>query len=260
MYNTLKVETDARGVATLRLARSDKHNAMSAEMLEELVAAAKALGADEAVRVVVLAAEGKTFCAGGDLAWMRAQFEMDSATRRRESAKLAAMLQALDTLPKPLIGRVQGNAFGGGMGLMAVCDTVVAVEGVRFGFTETRLGLIPANIGPFVLRRMGPAMARRVFMSARLIDTEEAVSLGLVGRSVPDAELDAAVEAEVLPYLSCAPGAVAEAKALIRSLGGAVPQAEMDLAIDALAARWDSAEAQEGIGAFFDKRKPGWVG
>lgn len=259
MYQTLKVETDARGVATLWLARSEKHNAMSAQMLEELVAAAQTLGADDAVRVVVLAAEGKSFCAGGDLTWMRAQFEMDSATRRTESAKLSAMLHALDSLPKPLIGRVQGNAFGGGMGLMSVCDTVIAVDSARFGFTETRLGLIPANIGPFVLRRMGAAMARRVFMSARLFDTAEAVTLGLVARSVTAADLDAAIEAEVVPYLTCAPGAVGEAKRLIAALGGGVSEAEMTLAIDALAQRWDSAEAQEGIAAFFDKRKPDWA-
>ncbi|MGY3439540.1 MULTISPECIES: crotonase/enoyl-CoA hydratase family protein [unclassified Marinovum] len=259
MYQTLKVEADARGVATLWLARSEKHNAMSAQMLEELVAAAQALGADDTVRVVVLAAEGKSFCAGGDLAWMRAQFEMDSATRRTESAKLSAMLHALDSLPKPLIGRVQGNAFGGGLGLMSVCDTVIAVADARFGFTETRLGLIPANIGPFVLRRMGPAMARRVFMSARLFDTAEAVTLGLVARSVAAADLGAAIEAEVVPYLTCAPGAVGEAKQLIAALGGGVSDAEMALAIDALAQRWDSAEAQDGIAAFFDKRKPGWA-
>lgn len=259
MYETVRIETDARGVATLWLARAEKHNAMSARMLEELAAAAAALGADDTVRAVVLAAEGKSFCAGGDLGWMRAQFEMDSATRRAESAKLAAMLSALDTLPKPLIGRVQGNAFGGGLGLISVCDVVVASVGARFGFTETRLGLIPANIGPFVLRRMGPALARRVFMSARLFDTEEAVRLNLVARAVTPEALDDAVEDEVAPYLTCAPGAVGEAKALIRQLGGGVSQAEMDLAIDALAARWESAEAQEGITAFFDKRKPGWA-
>ncbi|WP_417523812.1 crotonase/enoyl-CoA hydratase family protein [Marinovum sp.] len=259
MYETIRTETDARGMATLTLARSEKHNAMSAQMLDDLVAACTALGADDAVRVVVLAAEGKTFCAGGDLGWMRQQFEMDAATRRRESAKLSVMLQALDTLPKPLIGRVQGNSFGGGMGLMSVCDVVVAAETAKFGFTETRLGLIPANIGPFVLRRMGPAMARRVFMSARIFDTDEAISLGLVARAVPVEALDEAVEAEVAPYLACAPGAVAEAKALIRALGGGVSQDEMDFAAGALAERWESAEAQEGIAAFFDKRKPGWA-
>ncbi|WP_283646975.1 crotonase/enoyl-CoA hydratase family protein [Marinovum algicola] len=259
MYETVRTETEARGVATLWLARSEKHNAMSAQMLADLVAAAKALDADDRVRVVVLAAEGKSFCAGGDLAWMRAQFEMGAATRKRESAKLSTMLQALDTLAKPLIGRVQGNAFGGGMGLMSVCDVVIAEEGATFGFTETRLGLIPANIGPFVLKRMGPAMARRVFMSARIFDAAEAKALGLVARAVPAADLDAAVAAEVAPYLACAPGAVAEAKAMIRALGGGVSQDEMDFAAGALAERWESAEAQEGIAAFFDKRKPGWA-
>jgi methylglutaconyl-CoA hydratase len=259
MFETLKVETDARGVATVWLARAEKHNAMSALMLDELVEATTALGAQNNVRVVVLAAEGKSFCAGGDLSWMQAQFEMDSATRRRESAKLSIMLNALDTLPKPLIGRVQGNAFGGGLGLMSVCDVVVAVTGARFGFTETRLGLIPANIGPFVLKRMGAAMARRVFMSARLFDTTEAVALGLVAREVARDMLDDAIGAELTPYLACAPGAVADAKALIRQLGGGVSQADMDIAIDALAARWETPEAQDGIAAFFEKRKPGWV-
>ncbi len=259
MFETLRLETDARGVATLWLARSEKHNAMSAQMLGELAEAAEMLGRDSAVRVVVLAAEGKSFCAGGDLAWMRAQFEMDTATRRKESAKLSIMLEALDRLPKPVIGRVQGNAFGGGLGLLSVCDSVVAVQGAKFGFTEVRLGLIPANIGPFVLKRMGAAMARRVFMSARVFEAEEAASLGLVGRVVEAEALDNAVEAEVTPYLSCAPGAVAEAKALIRQLDGGVSQADMDIAIDALAARWETAEAQEGIAAFFDKRKARWA-
>ena len=254
----VRIETDARGVATLTLARADKHNALSAQMMTELEAAARGLAADRTVRVVVLAAEGKTFCAGGDLAWMREQFDMDADTRRVESRRIATVLGALYELPQPLIGRVQGNALGGGVGLVSVCDVAIGITGAKLGFTETRLGLIPANIGPYVLARMGATRASEVFMSARVFDATEAVRLNLLSRTVEPDGLDAAIEAEVLPYLSCAPGAVAEAKALMRDLAGRVTTEQVDLASDALARRWQSDEAREGVGAFFDKRAPSW--
>jgi methylglutaconyl-CoA hydratase len=245
-------------VATLTLARVDKHNALSAQMMTELEEAARRLANDPAVRVVVLAAEGKTFCAGGDLAWMREQFDMDADTRRVESRRIATVLGALYDLPQPLIGRVQGNALGGGVGLVSVCDVAIGVTGAKFGFTETRLGLIPANIGPYVLARMGATRAAEVFMSARVFDADEAVRLNLLSRTVDADGLEAAIEAEVLPYLSCAPGAMAEAKALMRDLAGRVTPEQVELAIDALARRWQSDEAREGVGAFFDKRAPSW--
>ncbi|MET4101966.1 methylglutaconyl-CoA hydratase [Roseovarius sp. MBR-78] len=258
MFETIRLKTDARGVATLTLAREEKHNALSAQMIAELRGAARVLGADEGCRVVVLAARGKTFCAGGDLGWMREQFDADAETRNREAAKLAHMLHALNTLPKPLIGRVQGNAFGGGVGMMSVCDVVIGAEGAQFALTETRLGLIPATIGPYVAARMGEACARRVFMSGRRFGAQEAVSLGLLARAVPEAALDEAVEAEVAPYLDCAPGAVAAAKALLRGFGPQIDGAVIAGTIDALAATWAGDEAREGIAAFFDRRKPGW--
>ncbi len=258
MATLIRTETDARGVATLTLARPEKHNALSAEMMTELEAAARDLARDAGVRVVVLAADGPTFCAGGDLRWMQAQREMDAATRKTESARIAHALGALAALPQPLIGRLQGNAFGGGVGLAAVCDVVIGVDGLKMGFTETRLGLIPANIGPYVIARMGARAARQVFMSARVFDAGEAVRLGLLSRMVPAEELDPTVEAEVVPYLSCAPGAVADAKRLLGDLAGRVSEAEVAHAIDALAARWETEEASEGISAFFDKRRPAW--
>jgi len=258
MYDTITVETDARGVATLTLNRPDKRNALSAGMMDELASAAADLGRDPAVRVVVVTGAGETFCAGGDLDWMRAQMGADDATRAGEARRLADMLRALNEMPKPLIGRVQGQAFGGGVGLMSVCDVAIGVNSARFGLTETRLGLIPATIGPYVVARMGEAMARRVFMSARLFDGVEAVRLGLLARAVPLADLDAGVEAEVIPYLSCAPGAVADAKSLIRDLGGLSGQAAIDHSVAALVARWQRDEAVEGIAAFFEKRRPGW--
>jgi methylglutaconyl-CoA hydratase len=254
----IKLDTDARGVATLTLARADKHNALSAQMMTELEDTARALAVDPSVRVVVLAAEGASFCAGGDLAWMREQFDMDPDTRRTESRRIATMLGALYDLPFPLIGRIQGNAFGGGVGLIAVCDVAIGVQTVKLGLTETRLGLLPANIGPYVLARMGATRASEVFMSARVFGAEEGVRLNLLSRTVTPEDLDSAVEAEVAPYLSCAPGAVAEAKALMRELTGRVTEVQIDTAINALAQRWQSDEAREGVGAFFEKRKPNW--
>ncbi len=258
-YATITIDTDPRGVAQLTLDRADKHNALSAQMIAELTDAAQVLAADTQVRVVVLTGAGASFCAGGDLGWMQAQMAADGATRATEARKLAAMLGALNGLPKPLIGRVQGQAFGGGVGMMAVCDVAVGVQGAKFGLTETRLGLIPATIGPYVLGRMGEAMARRVFMSARVFGADEAVRLGLLARAVAPDDLDAAIEAEVTPYLACAPGAVAQAKALAQRLGAGIGADAVEHSIAELVTRWESDEAAEGIAAFFEKRKPRWV-
>ncbi|MDQ2095384.1 crotonase/enoyl-CoA hydratase family protein [Rhodalgimonas zhirmunskyi] len=258
-YETLSIEVDARGVATLWLDRADKHNAMSGRMIEELPEAIGALGADDAVRVVILAAKGKSFCAGGDLRWMQDQMAADAATRRVEARKLAMALFALNTCPKPVIARVQGNAFGGGIGMISVADVAVGVEGAKFGLTEVRLGLIPATISPYVLARMGETHARKVFMSARLFGAAEAEKLNLLARVVSEDDLDVAVEAEVMPYLSAAPGAVAESKRLARSLGAPITEEIIEATIDRLVETWEGAEAREGIAAFFDKRKAPWM-
>ncbi|SMX34076.1 crotonase/enoyl-CoA hydratase family protein [Actibacterium lipolyticum] len=259
MFETIRIDVDERGVAGLLLNRPEKRNALSAQMIAELTQAAKQLGDDPAVRVVVLSAAGNVFCAGGDLRWMQEQMAADPQTRAVEARKLAEMLQALNTMPKPLIGRIQGNAFGGGVGMASVCDVVIADKDAQFGLTETRLGLIPATIGPYVIARMGEANARRVFMSGRIFGCFEAVDLGLVAHAVPARDLDERIEAEVAPYLSCAPGAVASAKALARQLGPRIDDEVIDSTIAALVACWEGEEAKEGIGAFFDKRKPAWA-
>ena len=259
MYETLSIETDARGVATLWLDRAEKHNALSGRMIEELAEAARALGEDGAVRVVVLAAKGKSFCAGGDLRWMQDQMAASPEERHAEARKLAMALYALNTLPKPLIAKVQGNAFGGGIGMMSVADVAVGASGAKFGLTEVRLGLIPATISPYVLARMGEDKARRVFMSARLFGAGEARELNLLARVVEPEDLDAAVEAEVAPYLSAAPGAVAESKRLARMLGPAITPEIVDETINRLVKTWEGEEARAGIAAFFEKRKAPWV-
>ena len=258
-FKTVRLEVDQRGIATLTLCRPEKHNALSAAMLVEITEAATALAADDQVRVVVMAGAGRSFCAGADLDWMRAQFAADRAQRIAEARRFAAMLERLNTLPKPLVGRVQGPAFGGGIGLMAVCDAVVAAEDARFALTEVRLGIIPATISPYVVARIGEGAARRAFMSGRMFGADEACDIGLVTRVVTAEEMDAAIEAEVSPYFAAAPGAVAAAKALARRLEPAIDRALIEDTIGRLADAWESAEAQEGIAAFFDRHKPGWA-
>ena len=210
-FDTIDSATDAQGVCTVWLNRPEKHNALSAQMIDELTEMAANLRHSSA-RVVVLAARGKSFCAGGDLQWMQAQMQADRATRQEGARRLAGMLQSWNTLPQPVIGRLHGNAFGGGVGLASICDVAIGVENAWMGLTETKLGLIPATIGPYVIARMGEAAARRVFMSARKFSAQEAQSLGLLAKTVAEDALDRAVTAEVTPYLSCAPGAVAAAK------------------------------------------------
>ena len=251
----VRIETDGRGVATLWIARPEKRNALDRATIDALAAAAGELGADPQVRAVVLAGEGAAFCAGGDLDWMRAQMDASAGERAEGARALAGMLGALDAMPVPLIGRVHGDAFGGGVGLACVCDVAVAAPAARFGLTETRLGLIPATIGPYVVARLGP-LARRAFMAPRLMDAREAAALGIVARVADD--LDAAVEAEVRPYLQAAPGAVAAAKALARRLAGAPGEAEVEASVAALVARWETEEARAGIAAFFERRPPPW--
>ena len=257
-FETITVELDDRGVATLTLNRPAKHNAMSGLMLTELTEAAAQLGQNPSVRVVVLSGAGSSFCAGGDLGWMQDQMRADAQTRAREAGKLAYMLQALNTMPKPLIGRVQGNAFGGGLGLACVCDVAIGVDGLKMGLTEVRLGLIPATIGPYVIARMGEARARRVFFSGRLFAAQEAVELGVLSRIVAPDQLDETIEQEISPYLSAAPGAVAEAKILARALGPVIDETTINMTIDALRARWESEETRDGIAAFFAKTPPPW--
>ncbi|WP_428688132.1 crotonase/enoyl-CoA hydratase family protein [Roseibium sp.] len=258
-FETISITADERGVATLTLDRAEKHNSLSARMIAELTDAAAQLAADPRIRIVVLTGAGASFCAGGDLGWMREQFEASRETRISEARKLATMLKALNELPKPLIGRVQSQAFGGGIGMMSVCDTVVAVDSAKFGLTEVRLGLIPATISPYVLARMGEGKARRVFMSARIFGAVEARDLDLVARVVPETDLDEAIEQEIKPYLSASPAAVAASKALARSLGMAITEEIIEDTIRRLANTWETPDAREGISAFFEKRKPAWT-
>ena len=256
-YETIHLETDARGIARLVLNRPDKHNALNAAMIREITDAATRLANDNSVRAVVLSASGRSFCAGGDLVWMKQQFDADHTTRVLEASHLAAMLRCLDELPKLLIAVIEGSAFGGGVGLAAVCDIVLAAPDAKFALTETKLGLIPATIAPVLLRRIGLANIRRFALNACPFGAVEAQSIGLISEIHERQELGAAVERQIDLALACAPGAIADAKQLFRRVAaGAISQSAT---AEALAARWEADETRQGVDAFFLHRRPPWA-
>ncbi len=257
-FETITLTTDARGVARLTLNRPEVHNAFGEQMIADLHRAAGLLAADGALRAVVLTGAGESFSAGGDIRWFKRQVEATRDERMAGSAALAAMLRALDEMPLPLIGRINGQAYGGGNGLIAVCDVAIGAQSARFGLTEVRLGLLPANVSTFVVRRMGARNARRVMLSGRIFSAAEALSLGLLDSVVAPEALDEAVEAEIAQLLQAAPGAVGATKALIRYVDGHAIDDCVAYSAASLADAWETPEGQEGIAAFLEKRKPAW--
>ncbi|MDA9612529.1 crotonase/enoyl-CoA hydratase family protein [Paracoccaceae bacterium] len=254
-FETLLFNQDKRGVVSLTLNRPEKRNALSAKMIEELTGFTSKLTPD--IRAVVIQGAGKLFCTGGDLDWMNNQIKADRLTRISEARKLAMMLKALNEIPVPLIGKLHGAAYGGGVGLACVCDFVISSSNVKFGFTETRLGLIPSTIGPYVVGKMGEAKAREVFMSGQTFNEVEAKKLNIV--SEISENLDQSVESHLNPYLQTAPKAVGEAKALLRSLGPRIDEQVIEGTIERLADIWEGEEASHGIDAFLNKTKPRWI-
>jgi len=250
---------DARGVATVRLQREDKHNAFDDGMIAELHRAFRALAADETVRVVVLAGAGRSFSAGGDLAWMQ-RMAAYSYDRNREDARgLADMLLSLKTLPQPTIARVQGSAFGGAIGLICCCDIALASADARFGLTEARVGLVPATIGPHVLEALGPRWARRLFLTAEHFDARLAERIGLVHERCDVDDLDPRLGEIVDQLLGNGPQALRAAKSLCADLlYHAVDEKVLDNTSALIAALRVTDEGQEGLKAFLDKRPPAW--
>ena len=255
-FATLVLRQERHGVVRLTLNRPHRHNALDGVMIRELAAAAELLAAAPDLRAVILDAAGTSFCAGGDLDWMKQQSSGGRAARTLEATALARMLRLVDELPQLVTALVAGAAYGGGVGLASVCDIVIAAPDVRFQLTETRLGLIPAVIAPFLHRRVGPAALRRFGLHGAAIDAGEARAVGLVSEVVPADQLEAAAQRHVGQVLACAPGAVADAKRLFRDLAAAAAgEAET---IAALVRRWENAEAEAGIAAFFSKRPSPW--
>ncbi len=247
-------------VARVTLNRPHLHNAFDEALIAGLADAFQALYADDS-RVVVLAGAGKSFSAGADLNWMQRAAGYDEERNRADARALELMLRTIDDCPKPVVALVQGAAIGGGVGLVAACDIAVAGEAAQFATSEVRLGIVPAVIAPFVVRAIGPREARRWFLTAERFGATEARRIGLVHEVVPAAELEARVAAVVGELLKGGPEALASAKQLVRLVemmpqGGSI-RAEATVAM--IAERRASAEGKEGIAAFLEKRKPGWV-
>jgi len=260
MAETILLERSG-AVATLKLNRPQVHNAFDDTLIAELTAALESLAADAGVRALVLTGSGATFSAGADLNWMRGMARAGEQENRDDALRLAELLRALQFFPKPTLARVNGSAYGGGVGLVACCDIAIGVEGAKFALSEVNLGLVPATIAPYVLQAIGPRQARRLFVSAEIFDAAEATRIGLLHQCVPAGQLDEAVDRQLHFLAKGGPVAQHEAKQLaLRSAGMTMESAaRVDTENAGLIARLRvSPEGQQGLSAFLDKRPPPW--
>jgi methylglutaconyl-CoA hydratase len=257
-FKTVQLSVDG-GVARLALNRPEVHNAFNDEELRELTGAVRYVAGEAAARVLVLTGNGKSFCAGADLNWMKGVLGYSEEQNKKDAAVLVDLLDMLEQMPKPVVGRINGAAVGGGVGLTAVCDIAVASSEAKFGFGEAKLGIIPAMISPYVLREIGPGPARELFLTGDRFSAERAKEIGLVNEVVAPEKLDEAVNARLSSLLSSAPGAMAEAKKLIRLVPQMDAARAREYTLTKIAELRSSPEGQEGMRAFLEKRKPGWA-
>lgn len=248
----------AGGVLTVALNRPEQHNAMNPAIMAGLSDIFGGLPARDDVRVVVLTGNGRSFCAGADLAFMRAAADYTFDQNVADGQAIFDLMQAVDSCPQPVVGRVNGAAIGGGAGLVSCCDIVVADERATFAFSEARLGIVPAVISPFVLARIGPSHARELFLTGERFDARRARAIGLVHHVVAADELDDAVADRVTQLLQGAPGAQATIKELIRTVAFRPKESVRDYTAETIARRRAGDEGREGMSAFLEKRKPWW--
>ena len=253
------IEIAAGAVTTVTLNRPDVRNAFNEALITDLTAWARGVPGDGSVRVAVLQGAGAVFCAGADLQWMTKTLALSREDNLADAQQAAAMYGALDALPVPLIGRVHGAALGGGAGLAAVCDVVVTTADTMFGFTEVTLGILPAMIAPYVLRKIGVSAARALCLSGARFSAARAREIGLVQDVVTSAEMDEVVSGHVQQFLKGAPLAIAATKRLLRDIYGHRPEDIRALTVQAIARQRVSPEGQEGMRAFLDKRRPTWA-
>jgi methylglutaconyl-CoA hydratase len=246
-------------VERLTLNRPDVRNAFNEDVIRELTEWARSAAADASLRVVVLDAAGSVFSAGADANWMAKMVGYSREENLADAGRMADMFFALDTLPAAVVGRIHGAALGGGAGLVAICDIAVADEGAVFGFTETKLGILPAVISPYVLPKIGPSAARELFLTGMRFAAPRAKEIGLVHAVVPGAELDATVQRYVSELLGASPTGIAAAKRLIPQVWGGSPADARTITAEAIAAQRVSPEGQDGLRAFLEKRAPGWA-
>jgi methylglutaconyl-CoA hydratase len=260
MSEQLILDLDARGIATLTLNRASRHNAFDDRLIAELAETFTELATREGLRAIVLRAEGRNFCAGADIGWMRRMAGYSHAENVEDARGLAGLFRAVYGMPVPVIARVQGAAMGGGAGLVSCCDMVVASKDATFAFSEVRLGIIPATISPYVLRAIGERAARRYLLTGERFDAARAFELGLVHEVVDAAALDAAVETLVQGVLRSGPAAVRAARQLIRDVAGQALTPELiEMTCRRIADARASAEGREGLAAFLEKRNPAWT-
>jgi methylglutaconyl-CoA hydratase len=260
MTACLDVQIAANGVATLTMNRPERHNAFDDQVIAELTAALEGLNADAAVRVVVLAATGKSFSAGADLGWMQRMASYSEAENLADAENLARLMHTLDTLSKPTVAAVQGPAYGGGVGLVACCDMVFAAPEAQFALTEVKLGLIPAVISPYVVRKIGPSHARRYFLSAERFSAEVAQRIGLVHELAPQSEVLPLAQSWAAQLRQNGPQSMAAAKRLVADVADRpICEAVRSDCARRIAAQRVSPEGREGVGAFLEKRKPAWT-
>lgn len=255
-----RLEVELAGpVARVWLNRPEARNAFDGLMVTELRQTLFDLRTMDAVRVIVLGGRGPSFCAGADLAWMKAMAGFTREENLREAQALADLFFTVYESPKPIVARVHGAALGGGAGLVAASDVPVAAFGTKFGFTEVRLGILPAVISPYVIRKIGESAARELFLTGERFEAVRAAEIGLVRAAVPEEDLDTFVEGRVHELLAAGPRAVAEAKALIREVAFRRVEDVQAYTVERIAEIRISSEGQEGMRAFLEKRKPGWV-
>src|SRR5918997_930889 len=252
--------TDEGPVATVALRRPEAHNALNAALIEEVARCFEELGEDEGGGVVVLTGEGPIFCAGADVGYMRETAGLSYEENLEEARRLADMFLAVDVLPKPVVARVRGVAIGGGVGLVSAADVAVAEEGTRFAFSEVRLGIAPATIAPFVVRKIGLSRARALFLTGERFDADLALEVGLVHWIAPREELDAAVERVIAQLLQGGPAAQAAIKEALRQVEATEPMEALGIMTQLTAELRVGEEGQEGLGAFLEKREPFWRG
>lgn len=246
-------------VTTVTLNRPDVRNAFNEELIRELTTFAQSVPEDGSVRAVVLQGEGSVFCAGADLNWMSKVVGYSREENIADVRQAAGLYYAMDSLPVPFIGRIHGAALGGGAGLAAVCDVVVTTHDTIFGFTEVTLGIVPATISPYVVRKIGLSAARELCLNGARFSATRACEIGLAHQVVAASELDEAVQRHVAQFMLAAPSAVAATKRLLRDVYGRRPSDVMALTVEAIATQRVSPEGQEGMKAFLKKRRPSWA-
>ena len=252
---------DRAGVRTLAMHRPEVHNAFDDALIAELTAAIEAAGHDPAVRAIVLTGDGASFSAGADLNWMRGMAQASEAENRDDSLRLARLMRSLQFCPKPTLARVNGAAYGGGVGLVACCDIAVATQEASFSFSEVKLGLIPAVISPYVIAAIGERHARRYFITGERFDAGQAWRMGLVHElAMDEADMDQRLGVIVTALLTAGPVAIREAKELVRAVANKPVMSELiqDTA-ERIARVRSSPEGREGVSAFLEKRKPSWI-